>query len=69
MSAPPRSHLFVPRNRPERFDKAVASGADAVILDLEDAVPPGQKDAAREAIRAPRGAAGFRWDALTEKSS
>ena len=46
-SAPHRSYLFVPGNRPERFDKALASGADAVILDLEDAVPPDQKDAAR----------------------
>ncbi len=45
-----RSFLFVPGNRPERFDKACASGADAVILDLEDAVAPPQKDAAREAV-------------------
>jgi citrate lyase subunit beta/citryl-CoA lyase len=34
----PRSYLFVPGNRPERFEKAQAAGADAVILDLEDAV-------------------------------
>ena len=40
-----RSYLFVPGNRPERFDKALARGADAVIVDLEDAVPPDQKDA------------------------
>ncbi|RFC66590.1 HpcH/HpaI aldolase/citrate lyase family protein [Mesorhizobium denitrificans] len=39
--------LFVPANRPERFAKAAASGADAVIIDLEDAVSPNQKDAAR----------------------
>ncbi len=38
--------LFVPANRPERFDKALASGADAIIIDLEDAVPPAEKDAA-----------------------
>jgi citrate lyase subunit beta/citryl-CoA lyase len=44
---PPRSYLFVPGNRPERFAKACASGADAVIIDLEDAVPPGEKLAAR----------------------
>ena len=31
-----RSLLFVPGNRPERFDKAVSSEADAVILDLEE---------------------------------
>ena len=34
----PRTYLFVPGNRPERFIKALASGADAVVLDLEDAV-------------------------------
>jgi citrate lyase subunit beta / citryl-CoA lyase len=45
-----RSYLFVPGNRPERFAKAVASGAGAVILDLEDAVPPEGKSAAREAV-------------------
>lgn len=49
-AAPHRSYLFVPGNRPERFDKALASGADAVIVDLEDAVPPAQKDAARAAV-------------------
>ena len=45
-----RSLLFVPGNRPERFAKALLSGADAVVLDLEDSVPPGAKQAAREAI-------------------
>ncbi|MGP6190977.1 MAG: HpcH/HpaI aldolase/citrate lyase family protein [Vulcanimicrobiaceae bacterium] len=39
--------LFVPGDRPERFAKAVASGAAAAILDLEDAVAPAAKDAAR----------------------
>lgn len=47
-----RSFLFVPGNRPERFDKAARSGADAIVLDLEDAVPPADKAAAREAIAA-----------------
>lgn len=42
--------LFVPGNRPERFPKAAASGADAVIVDLEDAVPADAKDAARSAL-------------------
>jgi len=46
-----RSFLFVPGNRPERFNKACAAGADAVILDLEDAVAPAGKDEAREAVR------------------
>ncbi|HKT95498.1 MAG TPA: CoA ester lyase [Paraburkholderia sp.] len=47
-----RSYLFVPGNRPERFDKACAAGADAVIVDLEDAVQPAEKAAAREHVRA-----------------
>lgn len=42
-----RSFLFVPANRPERYAKALASGAGAVIVDLEDAVPPDAKAAAR----------------------
>lgn len=46
-----RSYLFVPGDRPERFDKALASGAHAVILDLEDAVQPERKPEAREAVR------------------
>ena len=45
-----RSYLYVPGNRPDRFDKARAAGADAVIVDLEDAVPPAEKDAARAAM-------------------
>jgi citrate lyase subunit beta / citryl-CoA lyase len=44
----PVTYLFVPGNRPERFDKALAAGADAIILDLEDAVSPGDKDLARD---------------------
>ena len=43
-----RSFLFVPSNRSERFAKAFASGADAVIIDLEDAVPVGDKRTARD---------------------
>lgn len=46
----PVTYLFVPGNRPERFDKAVASGAGAVILDLEDAVAIADKDRARDAV-------------------
>jgi citrate lyase subunit beta / citryl-CoA lyase len=45
-----RTFLFVPANRPERFAKALASGADVVILDLEDAVPHAEKEQARQAI-------------------
>lgn len=43
----PRSYLYVPGNAPERFSKALASGADAVIVDLEDAVPFEAKASAR----------------------
>ena len=43
--------LFVPVTRPERFSKALDSGANAVVLDLEDAVPEEAKEAARNAIR------------------
>ena len=46
----PRSYLFVPADRPERFTKALAAGADAVIVDLEDAVAPATKDPARDAL-------------------
>jgi citrate lyase subunit beta/citryl-CoA lyase len=48
----PTTYLFVPGNRPDRFAKALASGADRVILDLEDAVAPDDKTAARQAIAA-----------------
>jgi citrate lyase subunit beta/citryl-CoA lyase len=44
--------LFVPGDRPERFANAVASGADSAILDLEDAVAPARKDAARASVAA-----------------
>lgn len=44
------SYLFVPANRPERYAKALDSGADAVIVDLEDAVAAPYKEAARETL-------------------
>lgn len=46
------SYLFVPADRPERFAKALASGAGAVIVDLEDAVAPAAKATARSALAA-----------------
>jgi citrate lyase subunit beta / citryl-CoA lyase len=46
----PLTYLFVPGNRPERFAKAIDSGADRLILDLEDAVAPEGKAAARSTI-------------------
>jgi citrate lyase subunit beta/citryl-CoA lyase len=45
-----RTYLFVPGNRHERFAKALASGADAIVLDLEDAVAPIDKAVARAAV-------------------
>lgn len=39
--------LFVPADRPDRYNKALASSADCIIIDLEDAVPPDDKDRAR----------------------
>jgi citrate lyase subunit beta / citryl-CoA lyase len=45
-----RSLLFVPGHRPERFEKAANSGADVLVLDLEDSVPALEKPAARAAI-------------------
>ena len=45
-----RSLLFVPGDRPERFAKAAASGADAIILDLEDSVSLANKESARSAV-------------------
>jgi len=47
---PARSWLFVPATRPDRFAKAAASGADRVILDLEDAVAPDEKEDARRGL-------------------
>ena len=49
---PGRSALFVPATRPDRIPKALASGADAVIADLEDAVAPEAKEQARDALAA-----------------
>ncbi len=46
-----QAFLFVPANRPDRFAKSLATRAHAVIVDLEDAVPLSEKDAARDAIR------------------
>ena len=47
-----RSLLFVPGDRPERMRKALGSGADALILDLEDSVAIGAKAGAREEVAA-----------------
>jgi citrate lyase subunit beta/citryl-CoA lyase len=47
---PIRSYLYVPGSDPRRIEKALASEADAVILDLEDAVVPKRKEEARETV-------------------
>lgn len=46
-----RTLLFVPGDRPDRFAKALASGADAIVLDLEDAISEPSKAIARDAVR------------------
>lgn len=52
MTFDPSLLLFVPGDRPDRFAKALASGASGIIVDLEDAVAADRKDAARAAVRA-----------------
>lgn len=58
-----RSYLFAPGNHPRKVEKVFLAGADAVLLDLEDAVPPSEKVATRAAtvaaMRAPRKARGY----------
>lgn len=56
-----RTILFVPGDRPDRFEKAAASGADEIVLDLEDAVAPGDKAAARENVRRWLAGNGLGW--------
>lgn len=46
-----RTTLYVPGDTPQRFDRALASGADAIICDLEDAVAEEAKESARSAVR------------------
>jgi citrate lyase subunit beta/citryl-CoA lyase len=53
--------LFVPGSRRDRFDRAAGSGADEVILDLEDAVSPDDKDDAREDVASWLDGAGSGW--------
>jgi citrate lyase subunit beta/citryl-CoA lyase len=50
----PLTALYVPGDRPDRWEKAIAAGADVVIIDLEDAVAPARKDEARAALAALR---------------
>lgn len=48
----PRSYLYVPGNAPDKLGRALTRGADALIVDLEDAVPANAKDAARRSVAA-----------------
>ena len=58
-----RSYLFAPGNHPRKVARVFASGADAVLLDLEDAVAVAEKEATRAvvaaAMRQPRQARGY----------
>ena len=53
-----RSLLFIPGDSPKKLDKGIGSGADAIIVDLEDAISPERKASARDDIDA---AAGSKW--------
>lgn len=62
-AAPIRSFLFTPANHPRKVEKVFASGADAIILDLEDACAASEKAASRAvavaALSAPRSCLGY----------
>lgn len=64
-----RSWLLVPASRPELFDAAAASDADAVVLDIEDAVDPARKDAARADVIAWLAAGNRAWVRINERGS
>ncbi|MEV4692411.1 CoA ester lyase [Micromonospora echinospora] len=57
MAAVARSYLYVPGDRADLLDKAAGRGADALVLDLEDAVTPARKAQARETVAGFLGAA------------
>lgn len=63
-----RSWLFVPGDRSDRFDKAASSGADEVIIDLEDAVAPRNKASARQEAARWLGSSGSAWVRLNGAS-
>lgn len=69
MTAHARSWLFTPGDRPDRFSKAMASGADAVILDLEDAVAPDAKSGARTSVLEWFARGGRSWIRINDRSS
>ena len=58
---PLRSFLFAPGNHPRRVEKALSLDADAVILDVEDAVAIAENPAAREAVAVSLGQSRRGW--------
>ncbi|MDX2373088.1 MULTISPECIES: CoA ester lyase [unclassified Psychrobacter] len=66
-----KTWLFVPATRMDRVDKAFASGADAVIVDLEDAVAPEDKAFARESLQQYHNSAGYQpiWVRINKAGS
>lgn len=64
-----RSWLLVPATRPETFGVAVASGVDAVILDIEDAVAPANKSTARDAVVQWLGAGNSAWVRINDATT
>lgn len=64
-----RSWLLVNGNRPETFDGARASRADQIILDIEDAVDPAKKDAARARVVEWLGAGNHAWVRINDRST
>jgi citrate lyase subunit beta/citryl-CoA lyase len=64
-----RSWLLVNGNRPETFDTARASRADQIILDIEDAVDPARKDAAREQVLVWLAAGNRAWVRINDRST
>ncbi|MFB9375821.1 HpcH/HpaI aldolase/citrate lyase family protein [Kineococcus gynurae] len=64
-----RTWLLVNASRPDTFDAAAASRADAVVLDVEDAVDPTRKDAARDEVRAWLAAGNRAWVRINDTST
>ena len=64
-----RSWLLVPATQPETFDAAVASRADAVVLDIEDAVDPSHKSSARNDVIQWLRNGGEAWVRINDASS
>ena len=64
-----RSWLLVPGTAPDRFDAALASRADQIVLDIEDAVDPRQKDGARQGVVSWLESGGSGWVRINDRTS